>query len=57
MKLDNLILVYDNNGIQCDGPITLTFNEDVNTKMRYSFFLLLKLVNTNVQKDRAAGTS
>lgn len=34
MKLDNLCLIYDNNGIQSDGPITLTFNEDVNAKMR-----------------------
>lgn len=34
LKLDNLVLIYDNNGVQCDGLITITFNEDVNKKMR-----------------------
>lgn len=34
MKLDNLTLIYDNNGVQSDGPITLTFSEHVNDKMR-----------------------
>lgn len=35
LKLDNLILIYDNNGVQSDGPITLTFSENVNDKIRY----------------------
>lgn len=34
LKLDNLVLIYDNNGVQSDGPISLTFEENVSDKMR-----------------------
>lgn len=34
LKLDNLVVLYDNNGISCDGPISVAFSEDLNTKMR-----------------------
>lgn len=32
--LDNLVLIYDNNQIQSDGPVCLTNREDVNEKMK-----------------------
>jgi len=50
MKLDNLCLIYDNNGIQSDGPITLTFTEDVNAKMRACGWYVMDIPdgNTNV---------
>lgn len=38
MELDNLILIYDNNGVTCDGPISLTISDDINGKMRYVRF-------------------
>lgn len=34
LKLDNLVLIYDNNAVQSDGPISLAFHENVNDKMR-----------------------
>lgn len=33
-KLNNLIVLYDNNQVTCDGSVDLTNTEDVNTKMR-----------------------
>ena len=32
-KLNNLIVMYDNNQVTCDGSVDLTNNEDVNAKM------------------------
>lgn len=32
-RLNNLIVVYDNNQVTCDGSVDLTNTEDVNTKM------------------------
>ncbi|KAL4906402.1 hypothetical protein BDW74DRAFT_176732 [Aspergillus multicolor] len=34
LKLDNLVLLYDNNGVTCDGPLNWINAEDVNSKMR-----------------------
>lgn len=34
MRLNNLTVIYDNNQITCDGPVSLTNTEDVNGKMR-----------------------
>jgi dihydroxyacetone synthase len=34
MRLNNLTVIYDNNQITCDGPVSLTNTEDVNAKMR-----------------------
>ncbi|EXJ75321.1 transketolase [Cladophialophora psammophila CBS 110553] len=34
MRLNNLTLIYDNNQITCDGPVSLTNTEDINAKMR-----------------------
>lgn len=33
-KLNNLVVMYDNNQISCDGSVDLTNTEDVNAKMR-----------------------
>lgn len=34
LKLDNLILCYDNNQVTCDGPLDWIVSEDTNAKMR-----------------------
>ncbi|KAI0905173.1 Transketolase, thiamine diphosphate binding domain-containing protein [Ustulina deusta] len=34
LGLDNLVLVYDNNQVTCDGPLEWINTEDVNAKMR-----------------------
>lgn len=34
MRLNNLTVIYDNNQITCDGPVSLTNTEDINAKMR-----------------------
>ncbi|KAF2094758.1 hypothetical protein NA57DRAFT_68327 [Rhizodiscina lignyota] len=33
-KLNNLTVMFDNNGVTCDGTTDITFSEDVNMKMR-----------------------
>jgi dihydroxyacetone synthase len=33
LKLDNLVLIYDNNAVTCDGPLDWIDTEDVNKKM------------------------
>ncbi|KAL2072434.1 hypothetical protein VTL71DRAFT_11777 [Oculimacula yallundae] len=32
-KLDNLVVIYDNNQVTCDGSVDICNNEDVNAKM------------------------
>jgi dihydroxyacetone synthase len=34
LKLDNLVLLYDNNQVTCDGPLDWIVSEDTNAKMR-----------------------
>ncbi|OQU98946.1 Transketolase, thiamine diphosphate binding domain-containing protein [Cladophialophora immunda] len=34
LKLDNLVLCYDNNQVTCDGPLDWIVSEDTNAKMR-----------------------
>lgn len=34
LQLDNLVLLYDNNQVTCDGPLDWINTEDVNAKMR-----------------------
>ncbi|PVH78293.1 hypothetical protein DL98DRAFT_635691 [Cadophora sp. DSE1049] len=34
LELDNLVLIYDNNQVTCDGPLDWINEEDVNAKMR-----------------------
>lgn len=34
LKLDNLVVIYDNNQVTCDGPLDWINEEDVNAKLR-----------------------
>ncbi|KAH7117260.1 Transketolase, thiamine diphosphate binding domain-containing protein [Dactylonectria estremocensis] len=34
LQLDNLVLIYDNNGVTCDGPLGWINTEHINPKMR-----------------------
>jgi dihydroxyacetone synthase len=34
LQLDNLVLIYDNNQVTCDGPLEWINTEDINAKMR-----------------------
>jgi dihydroxyacetone synthase len=34
LQLDNLVLIYDNNQVTCDGPLDWINTEDINSKMR-----------------------
>jgi dihydroxyacetone synthase len=34
LQLDNLVLIYDNNQVTCDGPLSWINTEDINAKMR-----------------------
>lgn len=34
LELENLVLIYDNNQVTCDGPLSWINTEDVNNKMR-----------------------
>ncbi len=34
LRLNNLVLLYDNNQVTCDGPLQWINTEDVNSKMR-----------------------
>ncbi|RFU34839.1 hypothetical protein B7463_g1439, partial [Scytalidium lignicola] len=36
LQLDNLVLLYDDNQVTCDGPLEWINSEDVNSKMRAS---------------------
>ncbi|KAL3445143.1 Transketolase, thiamine diphosphate binding domain-containing protein [Aspergillus insuetus] len=36
LKLDNLVLCYDNNEVTCDGPLDWISSDDTNAKMRAS---------------------
>jgi dihydroxyacetone synthase len=34
LQFDNLMLLYDNNQVFCDGPLEWIDSEDINAKMR-----------------------
>ncbi|KAF7546011.1 hypothetical protein G7Z17_g8735 [Cylindrodendrum hubeiense] len=36
LQLDNLVIIYDNNAVTCDGPLDWINGEDANAKMRAS---------------------
>lgn len=36
LQLDNLVLIYDNNAVTCDGPLDWISSEDVDLKMKAS---------------------
>ncbi|KAH6853136.1 Transketolase, thiamine diphosphate binding domain-containing protein [Chaetomium sp. MPI-CAGE-AT-0009] len=46
-RLDNLIVVYDNNQITCDGSVDLANTEDVNAKMTASGWEVLEVADGN----------
>ena len=43
LKLDNLVLIYDNNQVTCDGPLDWINTEDVNAKMRACGWAVLEI--------------
>jgi dihydroxyacetone synthase len=46
-RLDNLIVIYDNNQITCDGSVDLANTEDVNAKMTASGWEVLEVADGN----------
>ncbi|KAL2131421.1 hypothetical protein VTI74DRAFT_5132 [Chaetomium olivicolor] len=46
-RLDNLIVIYDNNQITCDGSVDLANTEDVNAKMVASGWDVLEVIDGN----------
>lgn len=47
LQLDNLVLIYDNNQITCDGPLDWINTEDVNAKMRSCGWAVLEITDGN----------
>jgi dihydroxyacetone synthase len=45
LQLDNLVLLYDNNQVTCDGPLSWINTEDINTKMRACGWYVLDIPN------------
>lgn len=45
LKLDNLVLIYDNNQVTCDGPLEWINTEDVNAKMRACGWAILDVTD------------
>lgn len=43
LQLDNLILIYDNNAVTCDGPLDWINTEAINDKMRASGWSVLNV--------------
>lgn len=46
-KLNNLVVIYDNNQVTCDGSADLANTEDVNTKMRASGWNVIDVYEGN----------
>jgi dihydroxyacetone synthase len=44
-KLNNLVVIYDNNQITCDGSVDLCSSEDVNAKMRACGWEVLEIAD------------
>jgi dihydroxyacetone synthase len=47
LELDNLVLLYDNNQVTCDGPLSWINTEDVNAKMRACGWAVLDVEDGN----------
>ncbi|KAI1213734.1 Transketolase, thiamine diphosphate binding domain-containing protein [Annulohypoxylon truncatum] len=47
LQLDNLVVLYDNNQVTCDGPLDWINTEDVNAKMRASNWHVLEVADGN----------
>lgn len=56
LKLDNLVLLYDNNQVTCDGPLEWINTEDINSKMRSTGWEVFDVMdgNSNVEAIVAA---
>ena len=46
-KLNNLVVIYDNNQVTCDGSVDLCNNEDVNAKMEASGWNVIDIEDGN----------
>lgn len=46
-KLNNLVVIYDNNQITCDGSVDLCNNEDVNAKMLATGWNVIEVLDGN----------
>ncbi|KAH8648489.1 Transketolase, thiamine diphosphate binding domain-containing protein [Xylariales sp. PMI_506] len=51
LKLDNLVILYDNNQVTCDGPLDWINSEDVNAKMRACGWCVLEVNDGNYDVD------
>lgn len=45
LGLSNLTVIYDNNQITCDGPVSITNTEDINEKMRACNWEVLEIAD------------
>lgn len=45
LGLDNLVLIYDNNQVTCDGPLDWINTEDINGKMRASGWHVIDILD------------
>lgn len=45
LQLDNLVLIYDNNQVTCDGPLSWINTEDINAKMRACGWAVIEVAN------------
>lgn len=45
LGLDNLVLIYDNNAVTCDGPLDWIFAEDINKKMEACGWNVIDVIN------------
>lgn len=50
-KLNNLVVIYDNNQITCDGSVDMCNNEDVNAKMAASGWNVIDIEDGNFDTD------
>lgn len=51
LGLDNLVMIYDNNQVTCDGPLHWINTEDVNNKMRASGWHVLEIPDGSYDVD------
>jgi dihydroxyacetone synthase len=56
LGLDNLVLIYDNNQVTCDGPLDWINTEDVNAKMRAQGWHVLEIDDACYDVDAIAST-
>ena len=45
LQLDNLVLIYDNNQVTCDGPLSWINTEDINAKMRSCGWAVMEIAD------------